>query len=111
MSKDKEYKPVTAQEALAPTVDNTVDEDAAKRAEDAGVIAAAYVDYEKAMENYESRPDVETLEHRRAREAGRSFDEASFRRTVEGVKQGESSEGGVVTSEKATSKVPTQAKK
>lgn len=102
MSKD--YKPVTAQDALAPTVDHSVDKDAAERAERAGVVDAAYVDYEEALDNYQSRPDVESLDHRRAREVGRSFEEAAFRRTVAGVEEGESSQVGVVTSSKATSK-------
>jgi hypothetical protein len=104
----KEYKPVTAEEALAPTVDHSVDQEAAERAEKDGVIAAAYVDYEKAMENYEGRSDVETLAHRRAREVGASFEDAAFRRKV-GGEEGES-EGGVVTSAKATPKKASQEK-
>lgn len=58
--------------------ESTVDADAAKAAEKAGVVDAAYVDYEPALKNYEGRKDVETLEDRRARENGTSFSEANF---------------------------------
>lgn len=77
---------------------NKVDEDRAKRAEDAKVTDPAFVDYEHALENYESRPDVETLEQRRARENGTSYHDASFRREV-----GEA-DAGVVTSDKVADK-------
>ena len=72
---------------------NKVDEETAKRTEEAGVTHPAFVDYEEAQENYQSRPDVETLEQRRAREAGTSFSDAAFRRQA-----GENSPG-VTTSE------------
>jgi hypothetical protein len=72
---------------------NKVDEERAARAEEAKVSDSAFVDYEAALENYESRPDVETLAQRRAREAGTSFQDAAFRREA-----GENSPG-VTTSE------------
>jgi hypothetical protein len=59
---------------------NKVEEESAKRAADAGVKGPEFVDYERAMENYQSRPDVETLEQRLARENGTSFADAAFRR-------------------------------
>lgn len=74
---------------------NKVDEERVARAEEAKVTDPAYVDYEAALENYESRPDVETLEQRRARENGTSFADAAFRRDAE------ADQAGVVTSAKA----------
>lgn len=106
---NNEYNPVTAADVVAPVADNSVDEAAAKRARDAGVIDPAFVDYEKALENYQGRSDVETLERRRARENGTDFSDASFRRTLEGLEADESgADGGLVTSDKATLKNPTK---
>lgn len=68
-----EYKPVTAQDAIADLGPLATDEENKKKAEDAGVVSAAYVDYEKALKNYESRSDIETLEQRLARENGGTF--------------------------------------
>jgi len=76
---------------------NKVDEERAARAEEAKVTDPAFVDYEEALENYESRPDVETLAQRRAREAGTSFADAAFRRDA-------TADAGVVTSDKAAKK-------
>lgn len=73
-----DYKPVTAQDAIAPFEPLSSDVEAKERAEKAGVLHAGYVDYEKALENYESRSDVETLEARLARENGGTFGAASF---------------------------------
>lgn len=84
------YDGLTAEDVLAPNANNEVDEDAAKRAEEAGVVDAAYVNYAGALKNYEERPDVETLEARRARENGTAFSDASF------VREGDAT--GVVTS-------------
>ncbi|XAO35342.1 hypothetical protein SEA_FRANCOB_171 [Streptomyces phage Francob] len=80
-----EYKPTTAVDAVEPHGPHGVEEAAAKRAKDAGVIDAAFVNYEEALENYQARPDVEPLDERRAREGGRDFNAASFRREVGGV--------------------------
>lgn len=84
---------------------NKVDEERAKRTEDAKVSDPAFVDYEHALENYEGRPDVETLEHRRAREAGTSFHDASFRREA-----GEA-QAGVVTSAQVSGEADKAAPK
>src|SRR6478609_2443082 len=84
------YDGLTAQDVLAPNANNEVDEDAAKRAEEAGVVDASQINYVGALENYEARPDVETLEQRRARENGTAFSEANFVREGDAV--------GVVTS-------------
>lgn len=101
-----EYKPKTSQDVVAPHLDPLADEDA-KRAEEAGVKDSAFVDYEDALHNYESRPDVETLAARRAREGGWKFEDAAFRRSVE---DDELTGGGVVTSDNATDKKVEQQK-
>lgn len=77
--KDVDYNPVTAADAVAAYTD-PVDAEGRELAEQEGVVSASHVDYEKALKNYESRSDVETLEARRARENGTTFDAASFRR-------------------------------
>ena len=51
----QEYKPVTAQDAVAPYGPHGLEEAAAQRAEEAGVVDPAFVNYEEALENYESR--------------------------------------------------------
>ncbi len=99
-----EYKPKTSQDVVAPHLDPLADEDA-KRAEKAGVKDSAFVDYEEALDNYQSRPDVETLAARRAREGGWKFEDAAFRRSAE---KDELTGGGVVTSDDATSKEAEQ---
>ena len=102
----KDYNPVTAEDTLAFQGDAVADE-RAKRAEDAGVVAPEYAGYAEALENYESRSDVETLKDRRARENGTSFRDADFRRETDSE---DSDQGGVVTSEKAANVKPVQAK-
>lgn len=100
MAKDYKYEPVTADQVADEAA---VDREAAKRAEDAGVVDAAYVDYEKALENYEQRSDVETLEQRRARQNATKFETAKFRR--EGVS------AGLVTSEDVNADAAAKAEK
>lgn len=99
MADDKKKSDYDYSGLLAPVErGNKVDEERLERAEEAKVTDPAYVDYEHALENYESRPDVETLEQRRARENGTSFHDAAFRRDATVA------EAGVVTSDKAGSK-------
>jgi hypothetical protein len=90
----KDYNPTTAQDAVAPHGPHGVEEAAAKRAKDAGVTDPAFVNYAEALENYQARPDVEPLDERRAREGGRDFQAASFRREIGGTDN-----SGVTTSE------------
>jgi hypothetical protein len=90
-----EYKPVTAHHVVAEVGPVDV-ADAEKRAKEAGVTDAAFIGYEEAMHNYESRSDVETLKERRAREAGRDFSDAAFRRQIGGTDN-----SGVVTTDTA----------
>jgi len=104
MADNKDYQYKSSQDVVAPHLDPLADEDA-KRAEEAGVKDSAYVDYEEALKNYESRPDVETLAARRAREAGWKFEDAAFRRSV---KDDELTGGGVVTTDQATDKKAEQ---
>lgn len=80
---NNEYKPVTAQDAIADLGPLATDEANLKTAEKAGVQDAAYVDYEKALKNYESRSDIETLEQRLARENGSTFSAAKHVREVQ----------------------------
>lgn len=92
-----DYKPRTAQAAVEPHGPHGVEEAAAKRAKDAGVTGPEFVNYAEALENYQARPDVEPLDERRAREGGRDFQAASFRREVGGTDN-----SGVTTSEEVT---------
>lgn len=102
--KDVDYKPVTAADAVQPYVDDN-DNEAAELAEQEGVVAAAFVDYEKALKNYESRSDVETLEARRAREAGTSFESARFRRDAN------ADEAGLLSAKDSEGKTGPKAKR
>lgn len=81
------YNPKTAADVVAPH-DDKVAADEAALAEQEGVVAGAYADYEEALKNYEARSDVETLEARRAREAGTSFSDAAFRRDADVADEG-----------------------
>ena len=60
-----------------------LDEDAKARAEAAGVANVSYIDYAAAMDNYESRDDVETLAHRRAREISTDDTQTDFARAAD----------------------------
>jgi len=88
-----EYKPRTAHDVVAEVGPVDVSH-AQERARKAGVTDVAFVDYEEALKNYESRPDVEPLKERRAREGGREFSDAAFRRQIGGTDN-----AGVTTSE------------
>ena len=71
----------TAEDNANVGMDDSVNADAAARAEAAGVSSVEFIDYAEALGNYEARPDVETLAHRRAREAGTTFAATDFTRT------------------------------
>ena len=73
-----EYKPRTAQDNIAGFGPLSTDVENKKKAEEAGVVDVAYVGYEEALKNYESRSDIETLEQRLAREVGRTFEEGAI---------------------------------
>lgn len=77
----------TAQEVVAGAGDHLVNEfeaDERDKATTAGVTRTEYVDYVGALENYQSRDDVEPLVERRAREAAADFADQSFRRSGTG---------------------------
>lgn len=74
----------TAQEVVEGARDHVVNEfesDERDKAIAAGVTRTEYVDYVDALENYQSRDDVEPLVERRAREAAADFADQSFRRS------------------------------
>lgn len=54
---EKVHNAVTRQSLDIPEV-NEVDADNKRRAEEAGVSDAAYIDYDEALENYRARPDI-----------------------------------------------------
>lgn len=78
-----DYTGLTAADVLAANAHTEVEDEARERAVEGGVVDASYVDYEKALEAYEARPDIETLEGRRARENGTSFSDATYVREAE----------------------------
>lgn len=49
----------------------------------AGVKDAAYIDYDVALENYESRPDIEDLARKNSRNNPVDFADAEFMRSVD----------------------------
>ena len=54
-------------------------EDEAKAAADAANVRHfSYINYAAQMTNYESRDDVESLAHRRARDVGDQFSDTNF---------------------------------
>ena len=55
-----------------------VDQDGRDRANTANVRKVEFIDYAAALTNYESRDDVETLAHRRARDVGDQFSDTDF---------------------------------
>jgi hypothetical protein len=94
MAEKNEYKPRTAQVVVGEVTHTDADD--RERAREAGVTDVVFVDYAEALENYESREDIETLSERRAREGGADFRTANFRREVGG-----STNEGVVTTDTA----------
>jgi hypothetical protein len=65
-------------------VDGATDvaEDAKTRAAAANVAHVSYINYAAAMDNYESRDDVETLANRRAREISTDDTQTNFTRAA-----------------------------
>lgn len=61
---------------------NDVENKAAAAA--AGVLDAAYINYDVALDKYAARDDVEDLAHKNARDIPDDFADASFMRTVDG---------------------------
>lgn len=83
--KDDTRVPKTADEAIEGYGPLASDIANAEAAAAAGVIDAAYIDYDVALEAYEARSDIEDLAQRRARDFPVDFADASFmRETGEG---------------------------
>jgi hypothetical protein len=61
--------------------DPVLEDEAKAAAAAANVSHFSYVNYDAQMTNYESRSDIETLAHRRAREAGDQFSDTDFTRS------------------------------
>jgi hypothetical protein len=72
------YDPKTAEDVVAEYPQDTVSAAAAEAADSANVRRPEYINYDAALANYEARSDVETLAHRRAREAGDQFSDTDF---------------------------------
>jgi len=76
----QEADPVEAGEQLAGFEDSIVDTDAKARAEAEGVLYAAFIDYDVALDKYAARGDVEDLAHKNARNHPDDFADADFMR-------------------------------
>lgn len=71
---------VTAADKLAETVYDNPDNESQAAADAAGVSHPAYIGYAAALATHQSRPDIEPLAARRAREYGDDFTDADFMR-------------------------------
>jgi hypothetical protein len=80
MAYDAEKYSAKSNLANQPGGDPTLEEEAVAAADAANVRHFSYINYDAQMTNYESRSDVETLAHRRAREAGDQFSDTDFTR-------------------------------
>lgn len=76
--------PVEAADGLVGFGESIVDTEAKAAAADAGVLYAAFINYDVALDAYAARGDVEDLAHKNARDMPEDFADASFMRTVDG---------------------------
>lgn len=76
---------VTAEDNLVGYGESVNDTENRAAAQAAGVIDAAYINYDVALDAYAARPDVEDLTHKNARNHPADFADASFMRTVDGT--------------------------
>lgn len=76
--------PKTATDQLEGFGDSPNDVENKQAAADAGVLNAAYIRYDVALDAYAARDDIEDLQHKNARDIPADFAEASFMRTVDG---------------------------
>ena len=76
--------PVEAEDQLVGYGESANDAENRAAAQAAGVISAAFINYDVALDSYAARDDVEDLAHKNARNIPRDFAEASFMRTVSG---------------------------
>lgn len=78
-------EPKTATENLVGYgADSNFDDENRAAAQAAGVIDAAYINYDVALDAYAARDDIEDLAHKNARDMPADFADASFMRTVDG---------------------------
>lgn len=75
---------ITAEDNLIGFGESVNDTENRAAAEAAGVIDAAYINYDVALDAYAARPDVEDLARKNARDIPADFADASFMRTVDG---------------------------
>jgi hypothetical protein len=73
-------EPKTAEEQLEGYGESFTDVENKAAAQAAGVIDAAYIDYDEALDAYQGRDDIEDLDHRRARDFPADFSDADFMR-------------------------------
>lgn len=74
------YEPKTATENLVGYGESVNDVENREAAQAAGVLDAAYIDYDEALDAYQARDDIEDLAHRRARDFPADFADADFMR-------------------------------
>lgn len=73
-------EPKTASENLVGFGESFTDVENKAAAEAAGVLDAAYIDYDEALSTYAGRDDIEDLAHKNARNAPDEFSDADFMR-------------------------------
>lgn len=78
-------EPKTASENLVGYGESFTDEENRAAAATAGVIDAAYINYDVALDAYAARDDIEDLAHKNARNHPDDFADASFMRTDDGA--------------------------
>jgi hypothetical protein len=78
----KTDEPKTAYDNIGEWVESPNDVENREAAAAAGVKDASFIGYEAALEDYESRPDIETLAQKNARNNPDTFADAAFMRSV-----------------------------
>lgn len=78
-------EPKTASENLVGYGEQVNDVENREAAAAAGVIDAAYIDYDEALDAYAARDDIEDLARRRARDFPADFADADFMRQSGGT--------------------------
>jgi hypothetical protein len=78
----KTDEPKTAYDNIGEWVESPNDVENREAAAAAGVLDASFIGYEAALEDYESRPDIETLAQKNARNNPADFADPAFMRQV-----------------------------
>lgn len=84
MGADKRVVATASDNLVGYGADSNLDDENRATAAAAGVIDAAYINYDVALDAYAARPDIEDLAHKNARDMPADFADASFMRTVDG---------------------------